>query len=83
MISMGPLTAHDIRLAGDPLLKNTHPVYAWVMNNFWETNFKASLGGFHTFRFALRMLNETDPETCFAAAKAENTGLLCFPSFDR
>ena len=65
-----------------PMLKNTDPVYAWVMNNFWETNFKASLGGFHNFRFALRLLDETDPEKCFSTAKAENTGLLCFPSFD-
>ncbi|MBR3738892.1 MAG: hypothetical protein IKN04_00355 [Clostridia bacterium] len=82
MISMGPLPPHDIRLSGDPERKNTDQVYAWVMNNFWETNFKASLGGFHNFRFALRMLDETDPEKCFAAAQAENTGLLCFPSFD-
>ena len=82
MIAMGTLAPHDIRLAGDPMMKNSDKVYAWVMNNFWETNFKASLGGFHTFRFALRLLDETNPETCFATAKADNTGLLCFTSFD-
>ena len=82
LITMGTLLPHDIRLAGDPALQNTDRVYVWVMNNFWETNFKASLGGFHSFRYALRLMDETDPEKCFAAAKAENTGVLCFPSFD-
>jgi hypothetical protein len=82
MFSMGTLLPHDIRLAGDPLQKNTDRVYAWVMNNFWETNFKASLGGFHQFRYVLRLMDTADPETVFAAARADNAGVLCFPSFD-
>ena len=82
MISMGSLLPHDIRLAGDPLQKNTDPVWSWVMNNFWETNFKASLGGFHQFRYSLRLLDTDDPEACFAQARADNTGVLCFTSFD-
>ncbi len=81
-ISMGTLLPHDIRLAGDPLQKNTDKVYSWVMNNFWETNFKASLGGFHQFHYALRLLPSPDPEAAFAAARADNMGVLCFPSFD-
>ena len=82
MISMGSLLPHDIRLAGDPLQKNTDKVYSWVMNNFWETNFKASLGGFHQFHYSLRLLDTADPEAVFAAARADNTGVLCFHSFD-
>ena len=82
MISMGTLQPHDIRLAGDPLQTNTDPVYSWVMNNFWETNFKASLGGFHQFRYSLRLLDSDDPERCFAEARADNAGVLCFTSFD-
>ena len=27
--------------------------YAWVMNNFWETNFDASNGGFYSFRYVV------------------------------
>ena len=82
MISMGPLPAHDIRLAGDPELKNTDRVYSWVMNNFWETNFKASLGGFHQFHYSLVLTDSTDPKQIFDGAAADNTGVLCFPSFD-
>ncbi len=82
LISMGSLEAHDIRLCGDAELKNTDRVDSWVMNNFWETNFKADLGGFHQFHYSLRLMDTTDPEACFAQAEAENTGVLCFPSFD-
>ena len=82
MISMGTLLPHDIRLSGDPEMKNTDKVYSWVMNNFWETNFKASLGGFHQFRYSLILTDSTDPEEIFAALKAVNTGVLAFPSFD-
>ena len=82
MISMGSLLPHDIRLAGDPLRKNTDPVYSWVMNNFWETNFRASLGGFYQFRYSLRLMDTDRAEECFAAAGADNAGILCFTSFD-
>ena len=82
MISMGSLLPHDIRLAGDPMQKNTDRVYSWVMNNFWETNFKASLGGFYQFRYSLRLMDSGDPEACFAEARADNAGVLCYTSFD-
>ncbi|NGP45949.1 glycoside hydrolase [Bacillaceae bacterium SIJ1] len=26
-------------------------VYSWAMSNYWETNFKATLGGFYEFRY--------------------------------
>ena len=82
LISMGTLLPHDIRLAGDPMQKNTDQVYSWVMNNFWETNFKVSLGGFHQYHYSLRLMDCAGPADVFAAARADNTGTLCFPSFD-
>ena len=33
-------------------LKRAH-VFAYVMNNYWDTNYKASQGGRHVFRFSL------------------------------
>ena len=50
--------------------------------NLEKSNFKASLGGFHQFRYVLRLMDTADPETVFAAARADNAGVLCFPSFD-
>ncbi len=82
MITMGRLESHPIRLMGDPLVQNTDPVYSWVMNNFWETNFKASLGGFHQYHYALRLVDSTDVKECFAVASTDNTDLLAFTSFD-
>ena len=82
MIAMGGLEPHAIRLMGDPLCKNTDPVYAWVMNNYWETNFKADLGGFHQYHYALRIVDSTDVKECFSIAAADNTELLAFTSFD-
>lgn len=41
--------AHDDRNPYKPTL------YAWIMNNAWETNFQASLGGFHEFNFAINL----------------------------
>jgi hypothetical protein len=36
---------------------STEPGYqfAWVMNNYWETNFNASLGGFYEFNYAVSL----------------------------
>lgn len=49
---MGTLEAHEIELYdGDNLDRNKEEVFSWVMNNFWDTNFKASLGGFYEFNY--------------------------------
>lgn len=41
--------------------KYTNPkeyeLYSWVMNNIWETNFKASLGGFIEFNYSINWGN--------------------------
>jgi hypothetical protein len=39
---------------GDPRLEDDPAhAYAWLMTNYWETNFGADLGGFHEFRFTV------------------------------
>lgn len=51
---------------------NHAPVWSWVMNNFWETNFKAELGGSYEFRYTLNSRSELDPEKVLADIKEES-----------
>jgi len=73
LVQLGPLAFGERLLAGDPRLADDPALpYAWLMNNFWETNFDADLGGFHEFRFAV--IAGADLATLRTAVD----GLLCF-----
>lgn len=81
LISMGPLNVHPIRLMGEEV-QNKDEVYSWVMNNFWETNFKASLGGFYQFHYELSLIENVDSYNAFLEAEAMNEGVLQFYLFE-
>lgn len=53
---------HPIRLCDNREENNRRPVYSWVMNNTWETNFKMDLSGFGEYRYTLWLSGETDPQ---------------------
>lgn len=44
--------------------------YAWILTNYWETNFKATLGGFYEFRYAVERLHQVDPQDTVGALHA-------------
>jgi hypothetical protein len=50
LVTLGGLTAST--WPRQLSLKRAH-VFAYVMNNYWYTNYKATQGGRHTFRFSL------------------------------
>lgn len=81
LISIGDIKSHEIKLCGEDGVENIDHVYAWVMNNFWETNFKVDLGGFHQYRYTLVLSNSGDPKRSFEIAKATNCPVLGFYSF--
>ncbi|ALE07311.1 hypothetical protein AL755_20515 [Arthrobacter sp. ERGS1:01] len=81
LVAMGSLEAGPVRLMGEGA-PNVDEVYSWVMNNFWETNFKASLGGFHQFHYELAVLDEAPVADAFAVAESMNEGVLQFCVFD-
>lgn len=83
LIAMGPLETRPTVLCGEKGANNIDEVYAWVMNNFWETNFKASLGGFHQYRYTLLSLKEPDPKKALGSAKDVCLGLIGFASFTK
>nr|WP_317400862.1 hypothetical protein [uncultured Gemmiger sp.] len=62
LYAFGPLKHHPIRLCENRPEDNRRPVFAWLMNNTWETNFKLDLSGFAEYRFTLTLTDETDPE---------------------
>lgn len=80
-MTMGTLEAHPIKLMGEGE-KNNDLLYSWVMNNFWETNFRATLGGFYQFRYTLALSDSTDPKAIFKEAEAINEGALTFYVFE-
>lgn len=63
----GEMAHHPIRLCDNREENNRRPVYSWVMNNTWETNFKLDLSGFTEYRYTLWLTDETDPERALDA----------------
>ncbi len=58
LIYMGEMRHHPIRLCENKPEDNIRPVYSWIMNNTWETNFKMDLSGFCEFRYSLLLTRE-------------------------
>ena len=81
LISFGTLKAHPIKLMGENV-ENCDEVYSWVMNNFWETNFKASLGGFYQFSYSLNLMQGNNATEIFQAGEAFNENVLQFYMFN-
>lgn len=53
----GPVTLCD----GQSTELNRAEIRSRVMNNYWETNFAADLGGWHEFRYTVTMEKPADP----------------------
>ena len=50
----------------------------WLMTNYWETNFAAGLGGFHSFRFKVFQPDTVEPEKLTGKLRVANDGLVTF-----
>ena len=71
LLQLGPLEPGERLLMGDARLPDAPPeIQAWLMTNYWETNFAAELGGFHEFRFNVTWGRElAEPEVALAAVR--------------
>lgn len=81
LVTMGPLETSPNELMGEGA-GNIDEVYSWVMNNYWEMNLKASLGGFHQFHGELSGLARTDAAESSEVAETMNEGVLAFCVFE-
>lgn len=79
LLQTGPLT-HETRLLNGQQGEHwNYPLYAWTMTNYWETNFKATLGGFYEFRYMVSWgAGWTSPEEAIRLCRSMNTGLTAF-----
>lgn len=59
LIYMGQMEHHPIVLCDNKEENNQRPVYSWIMNNTWETNFKMDLSGFGEFCYTLELTEGT------------------------
>ena len=55
LLYMGEMKSHPILLCDGKEEYNRRPLYSWIMNNTWETNFKMDLSGFGEFRYELEL----------------------------
>ena len=62
LVYMGELRHHPITLCDGKPENNARPLYSWVMNNNWETNFKMDLSGFCQYDYTLWLDDAAEPE---------------------
>jgi hypothetical protein len=70
LLQLGTLE-HKPRLLHTMQQADSRPsTYAWILTNYWETNFKATLGGFYEFRYAIARHHQVDPQQVSEALHA-------------
>lgn len=60
-------------------LEPSTTLYSYVMNNYWETNYKASQPGLHTFRYAIRPHKKYDQADAAKFGIAQSQPLIVIP----
>jgi hypothetical protein len=77
LIHCGDLRCRERLVMGDQDLPGTpDEVYAWLMTNYWETNFAAEVGGFHSFKFSVIWGEDlAEPTKALTRCHLANSGL--------
>ncbi len=78
MIYMGNLNHHPIVLCDRAPQNNQRPIYSWIMNNIWETNFKMDLSGATEYCYSFQITDKKPIETCYQDLKDDYQRMLCF-----
>ncbi|MGZ9585625.1 glycoside hydrolase family 38 N-terminal domain-containing protein [Paenibacillus marinisediminis] len=78
LMQVGPLAYGTRKVNGQQQTGEYDQLYAWVLTNYWETNFKATLGGYYEFRFMVNWGADIQTaEQAIQKCHSTNTGLLC------
>jgi hypothetical protein len=80
LLQLGDLRFRPRLLAGaDALEDEPMRPYAWLMNNFWETNANIDLAGFYRFRYLLTWgAHLADPDLAIEECRRLNRGPVVF-----
>ncbi|MGL4346065.1 MAG: hypothetical protein ACRCTE_12785 [Cellulosilyticaceae bacterium] len=78
MVYMGDLKHHEILLCDNKVENNQRPVYSWIMNNIWETNFKMDLSGITEYCYRLSLTDHQDADAAFESLKGTGFGAVAF-----
>ena len=89
MVELGQITMDVLPDKNKPeywieSLKPTGTLYSYVMNNYWETNYKASQDGPTTFRYAIRPHAKTyDPIAAARFGIEQSQPLVTMPATEK
>ncbi|CAI6061434.1 glycoside hydrolase [Cohnella sp. JJ-181] len=80
LMQTGPLAFGERKVQGQAQ-DAASTLYAWVLTNYWETNFKATLGGFYEFRYTLQWgARLNSPDNALRVNRSVNAGTVAFRS---
>ncbi len=71
LLEVGGITCDPVAVGWIKQLEPTQTLYSYVMNNYWETNYKAGQEGPTTFRYSLQ------PHGAYDAQCAQQFGINC------
>ena len=80
LIEIGDITADATSYGWISTLNPSGTIYSYVMNNYWETNYKASQNGKVKFRYSLIPHGIFVPSAAEKAAIQESEPLIVLPS---
>lgn len=78
LIYQGEMKHHPVLLCDNKEGNNSRPVYSWIMNNTWETNFKMDLSGFCEFCYELELQEGKTVEEDFVRMQENDLGMVTF-----
>ena len=78
LLYMGEMESHPILLCDNKEENNKRPVYSWIMNNTWETNFKMDLSGFSEFRYGVEIVEQGTAEKDMESLSDNDKGVVTF-----
>ncbi|MBM7682144.1 hypothetical protein JOD43_002317, partial [Pullulanibacillus pueri] len=79
LVQLGPLEYGQRLVHGQQTGKEPNHLYSWALTNYWETNFKATLGGFYEFRYIVNWGHQIDSaDKAIQLCQSLNVGTTAF-----